>query len=107
MPPADLEVPAILNGDKFFHFFVFGILNLMMIYSLVRQTKFVQLRRQAYMYGLLYCALNGLFIEIVQHYAVSNRSGDWLDFLSDVAGAWLLGLLYFPLAGRSLIGSLR
>lgn len=100
VPPADLEIPAILNGDKIFHFVIFGILNLMTIYALVRQTRYVKLRGQAYWLGVAYCALNGLLIELVQHWAVRNRRGDWLDFASDAAGALILGLLYFPVAGR-------
>lgn len=107
VPPADLEIPAIVNGDKVFHFLTFGILNLMMIYALVRQTRYKGLRRQAYWVGTLYCAVNGVLIELVQHWAVKNRSGDWLDFVSDLAGALLLGLLYFPLMGRPIFSPLQ
>jgi len=107
IPPADLEIPAIMNGDKVFHFLAFGVLNLMMIYGLVRQTRYTNMRRQAYWLGTLYCASNGLLIELIQHWAVKNRSGDWLDFVSDIAGALLLGLLYFPLVGRPVLRSLR
>ncbi|MCS6979837.1 MAG: VanZ family protein [Flavobacteriales bacterium] len=102
MPPKDLEVPAVLNGDKIFHFLVFGILCLLMIYALVRQTRFDVLRRYAYFYAFLYCALNGLCIEIVQHLWVPQRTGDWLDFVFDSAGALVLGAFYFPLAGRPI-----
>lgn len=102
VPPETLEVPTLINGDKVFHFFIFGLLSLFVIYGLVRQQRSRRLRDGAYGYAVVYCALNGFLVELVQHFFVVNRSGDWLDWLFDTTGALLCGLLYFPLAGKSL-----
>ena len=101
MPAEEIEIPAMVNADKVFHFFAFGVLCLTLTFGLFRQTNFPAFRKKAYVYALVFSSLNGLLIEIVQELWVFNRKGDWLDFLFDVLGASLIGLFFYPIAGSS------
>lgn len=49
---------------------------------------------------VMLCTLYGGLIELLQHYLVSNRHGEWLDFLANAFGAILSVLFWRLVQGR-------
>lgn len=49
---------------------------------------------------VMLCTLYGGLIELLQHYLVSNRHGEWLDFLANAFGAILSVLFWRLIQGR-------
>ncbi len=101
IPPHALPKTLVSMEDKALHlliyFFTAGLLYLGFIrYSLSNRPKPAQLW---FIVGL--CALYGGLIEIIQHYWVANRHGEWLDFWANTAGA-VLSVLFLRFLHRRL-----
>ena len=60
------------------------------------------INRYALLLTLLIVALYGGFIELAQGYIFVQRSADWKDLASDLAGG-LLGISFYYVIGKRLI----
>ncbi|MBR1632062.1 MAG: VanZ family protein [Paludibacteraceae bacterium] len=79
---AEQQLPTFEGMDKLVHALMFAVLTLALAFDL-RQTRW---RRSAP--GLLIPpAVYGALIEVLQATLTDVRSGDWLDWIADIAGA--------------------
>lgn len=81
--------------DKWTHFVMYGGTSLVIWWEYRRQHRRPDYRRLL-LWGLLAPALMGGLLELLQEYATTTRSGEWLDAVADAVGALLgsaLGLL--------------
>jgi len=46
------------------------------------------------------CILFGSVVELLQHYLIANRAGEWSDFFANTSGAAACVLLLYFLHGR-------
>jgi VanZ family protein len=85
-PKTDLdEVP---NIDKLVHTCMYGGLCFMIWLEYLRSHRSLNRRKLALWAVGAPIAMSGL-IELLQAYATTNRSGDWLDFAANSLGALL------------------
>lgn len=93
------KVSSIPYIDKLVHAGLYFILAsfLMPLFDLSKN-KF--LRQTGFLIVLFIVGLYGGFIEIAQEKWFSNRSGDIIDFCSDLAGGLLAIVFYFLIARR-------
>lgn len=91
------QVPRILVelNDKFLHgliyFFSAGLIYL----GIIRFNFNNSVPRVSLIVIILICLVFGAGVELLQHYLVSNRNGDWLDFAANSAGSIVCVLLFF------------
>jgi len=74
--------------DKCIHFFLFFIQAL--LFLLIKDDKKRFYRENTFNYILFvvfYCLFLGLSVELIQHFFIETRAGDFIDFTADVLGA--------------------
>lgn len=95
-PPQLEEENNIPHLDKLVHFCMYGTLSgLLWIEYLRKHHKHTNMHRVFIGAGMLPILLGG-FIELLQAYLTTYRSGDWADMLANTAGvaaACLIGYL--------------
>ena len=92
IPGQDLdfaELDDLFLLDKLFHLAVFSIGGWLLVRALKQQYT-----KHAFRYTLLYYAIYGLLLELMQGYCFEGRSADLLDWVADVVGVLLALLLY-------------
>jgi VanZ family protein len=102
LPPEDMPgVPTweLLSFDTAAHAFVFGVLTVLVLFSLRRQRQFPALRAAAFPVAIIGSTLFGGLIEVLQSSMNLGRQGEWTDLLSDGIGA-VLGGIFFRLVSR-------
>lgn len=91
----NISIPHLDKVVHFVMFYIFGVLS----EALVNKT---QMRRKIFVFlGLAYA----LSIEIVQHYFIVSRSGDWVDFIADGVGlfAGIYTFRHYPKFAKRLL----
>ncbi len=84
---------AIPHFDKLVHFGIFAVFAFLLIYGLNKQsTAFCQ--KYQYTIALLAGVIYSAGTELLQHIYISSRSGEFWDFLANLAGC-VVGLLVF------------
>ncbi|MDR0506629.1 MAG: VanZ family protein [Dysgonamonadaceae bacterium] len=83
MPPAPVE-----NTDKIVHFLMFMILSLTLFFDNTRYFRRKISHVGIVLWSLVFPALLGGLIEIMQENLTTYRSGDLMDFLFDGIGAF-------------------
>lgn len=84
----DLKITSLIPAwilpymDKIVHFIMFFTLAFL-VKSLESQAT---ISRKNYYVLVVACVVYGLLTEIIQHYLIVSRSGDIVDFISDVIG---------------------
>ena len=102
-PSQNLPKVEIVNIDKLAHAGLFGVLAYLYALGFYRQTSSSLLKSHFLLAAFMVAVGLGGLIELLQANLDINRSGDWFDFLFDIAGALLVsGLIrpaqrYFPL----------
>ena len=86
IPLQELQIPNIVNIDKAGHALVYFALCCLLYVPL--KTKKISFQR-----GSLLVLLYSGILELVQHYFIENRFGDFVDFLSNAIGIGLAVLL--------------
>lgn len=95
MPPEKLELPSINFLDKWTHFVMYGGTCAVIWWEYLRHHQVLN-GRKLFLWAWLAPTLMGGWVELVQAYCTTNRSGEWLDLLADTLGTTLgaaLGLL--------------
>lgn len=92
------EMPKALDWnflafDTFSHFFVFGLLTLMLIVGFTKQFTFIKLRNNAVAYAIGAGVVYGILIEGMQS-LIPGRYFDFVDILANSIGC-LTGYLAF------------
>jgi VanZ family protein len=95
IPSTEFPEWKIFSFDAAAHIIVYLILTLLMLWSYQRFHSF-SLRSLA-LIAIISIAYGG-FIELIQHYLVPGRFGDWLDFVANASGAFL-GIVVMKLRG--------
>ena len=95
------KVPIIIpHLDKVVHFIMFFILGMLMEALKIRKINVVT-RIGLPLLGIVY----GRLIELVQHFVINGRHGDWVDWFADIIGLLIgIGLVkILPLKLRRLL----
>lgn len=83
---------AIFQFDKWVHAFLFMMLFFIASYEWKKLTIKFSEKRSFYSWIIFaYCLFLGALTELIQHYFIPDRFGDWLDFIANSVGA-VLGL---------------
>jgi len=77
----------ILSFDKLGHLLMYAVMGAFMMYALYPDLKFVG------WLGFI-CIVFSAITELVQHYFISFRHGEWTDFLSNLIGLFLGAFLF-------------
>lgn len=89
LPDDSLHIPHI---DKMVHFFMFFIMSIFLCAELKYQTSFSF--KKIMLTSIVLVALYGAFIELIQNFVFTYRSGDYYDLLFDILGG-IVGALMF------------
>ncbi len=91
-PLNDIQLPLFPNADKLVHFSFYGALVALLSWGFVKIKRFnlTKLLLCAY-----WCILLGSVIELIQHYLVEGRSGDWLDFVANTIGTVFVSYILY------------
>jgi VanZ family protein len=88
------EVP-VWNFDKLVHIAMYWALALFLYADLKRCPDPVRSDQKALSLAISLSIVYGGVIELLQNYAFVDRSGSWLDFLANGAGAILLAICVY------------
>ena len=88
----DLKLPDFSNSDKFLHFFVYGILGMLIARGMLA-AKSKLLNDKYLLFTLLFGFLFGLSDEVHQYF-VPGRHADFFDWLADCLGILVFAWLY-------------
>jgi VanZ family protein len=80
--------------DKWTHFVMYGGTCLVIWWEYHRQHRQPDYRRLL-LWGFLAPVLMGGLLELLQEYATTTRSGDWLDFAANVTGVTIGSIFGF------------
>lgn len=100
--PPTIYVPDffdLFGPDKIVHFFFYGILVILLtrgFYKMENENYF----RNKFSIAFFSSAIFGGLIEIYQGTILTNRTGDWVDFLANCIGA-TIGLIYVKIIYRN------
>lgn len=82
-----VEIPVFFSADKFAHFFMYAILELLLFYPIKKvNSSFILLSVVAILFAIA--------TELIQHYYITNRFGEVADFVANLFG---LSAVYFYL----------
>lgn len=89
MNTAPLPIPPIRNIDKYMHEIMYVGLAGVVFFDNTGYLRFSISKMRIFLGSFLFPIVIGGLIEIMQTYLTTTRTGDWLDFLFDTAGAFL------------------
>ena len=78
--------------DKWTHMVMYACLALVIVWEYTRRHRPVSLVR-LFLWGLLFPIALGGIVELLQAYATTYRSGEWLDWAADAVGAFIAFIL--------------
>ena len=79
-------------ADKWAHMVMYGVLSLAIWLEYLHSHKQIQPVRITLLAVVMPIMLGGL-LEVLQAYATSCRSGEWLDFVADAVGVAIASLM--------------
>ncbi|GBU08692.1 hypothetical protein AwDysgo_20230 [Bacteroidales bacterium] len=84
LPELDISIPHL---DKIIHFGIYFVLSLLMYAELTRFFKRSVHRSSIFIMAWVIPLIYSGLVELIQEYFSATRTGDWLDFLANAAGA--------------------
>ena len=87
--------------DKIGHLLMYLTLSITFTYEIVRKKHKIPVRKTLIII-VLFAIMYGGVMELIQEFLITTRSGDWIDFGFNVAGA-SLGMPFFLLFRRNVI----
>ena len=84
-----LPEPPVISFDKIVHVLMFAGLSGILFFDNTSYLKFPISKPRIFLYIFLFPIAIGGLIEIMQEYFTTSRSGDWFDFLFDIAGGFI------------------
>ncbi len=100
MPRASLPQQLLNMNDKLLHLGIYFFTASLIYLARQRYNLRRPLSARFLWNSFFICLLYGGLIELLQHFFVTNRHGEWLDFVANGLGA-LLALLTFQKLARS------
>ena len=96
IPGDTIVLPSFWNSDKFAHIFMYFVLAVLILLTLLWAQRDISFIESALLTFLVSIAYGGI-IEILQQYVFIHRNGDFLDFIANSIGAALgvIFMLYF------------
>ena len=93
--PGD-EVPDVLANlnDKIIHAFIYFISAALIYLGFIRYSFSNAITGKALWMIIAVCTIVGAVVEVLQHFWVENRNGDWQDFLANTLGSLMCVLLF-------------
>lgn len=93
--PGD-KLPSLMKSmnDKLIHGGIYFLSAGLIYLGFIRYNFNNVISRGAIVVTITACIVFGAAIEIVQHYLVAKRAGDWMDFLANTAGSIVCVLLF-------------
>lgn len=88
-----IDIP---HFDKIVHFGLYFILSILSIKGLNKQSQINFVKQYPYSFIVIYAIILGISLELLQHYYIPFRSGDYLDMLANFTGT-LSGTLVIKL----------
>ena len=90
------EVPDVLAdiNDKLVHGLIYFVSAGLIYLGFIRYNFSNRVTSLALWINIAICISGGALIEVIQHYWVANRNGDWQDFLANALGS-LVCVLFF------------
>jgi len=80
------DVPEIDISDKFIHFVFYAIFAFLLFLAALGHTKSVNFCVLRWRFILIVGTATGLGIELIQHYLILGRQGEWQDVLANTLG---------------------
>ncbi len=80
------KVPDIDVSDKWIHFVFYAIFAFLLFLSTLGYTKSTNSRVARWRFVLITGTVTGFCIELIQHYLILGRQGEWLDVLANTLG---------------------
>jgi VanZ family protein len=74
-----VPLPSFIGWDKLGHFFMYFLLELLFLYALDFKKKGV------FIWSLLVIVFSAI-TELIQHFFIINRYGEWADFFANTVG---------------------
>lgn len=78
-----IPIPLFKGSDKIVHFIFYAILVGLLSFGYVKGERF---NLSKLLFSAYWSVLFGGLIELIQHYLVKGRSGEWEDFLANTIG---------------------
>lgn len=95
--PPKTELDEITNIDKLVHLCMYGGLCIVLWYEHIRIHNSIIWKHAIWGAIIAPICMSGI-IELMQSYLTTNRSGEWIDFLSNITGVLIAALAgYFIL----------
>jgi len=88
------EIFKIPHFDKLVHFSLFFVFTLLLNYGFHKQNNNSALKRYNYTIAFVSGVIYSVITEVIQHYYIAGRSGEYLDFVANIAGI-VSGVLFF------------
>ena len=85
---------SLVSFDKIVHLFLFAVQSYLFIRGFIRQTQFILLRYYPIALSFIICLFLGASTELMQAYLLTDRAGDFFDFIANVVGA-VFGIIIF------------
>ncbi|MEH0157028.1 VanZ family protein [Limibacter armeniacum] len=93
-PPEAISIPYF---DKVVHLGIFAGFSFLYIFGLDHQAFFKLSFPKAVLLAIGFSIAYGGIVELIQLYFIPHRSGDFVDFMADIAGVLLGWTCYKPL----------
>lgn len=101
LPGPEIPEVKIKYLDKGVHFFMYAVLCFYSIKGFIKQTAFPFLKCFCCSVSFVYCSLYGGVLELIQHYFIQDRTGEWPDFFANSLGSLVVAIL-FSVKNKSL-----
>ncbi len=93
MPGDDVPNLLAMMNDKLVHGLIYFCLSFLIYFGFIRYNFSIVVSTGTLWAILIACTIVGVLVEIIQHYWVINRNGDWQDFVANTLGSLLSVLL--------------
>ena len=92
----DFSFWTLISFDKIAHAGMYGLLSFLTMKACLKQFSSRYIRYNAVKVTSISGIIYGGLIELFQQYALTDRYGDWMDFIADVIGTFV-GILIFKM----------
>jgi VanZ family protein len=87
-----IPIPLFKGSDKIIHFVFYAILVALLSFGYIKSDRF---NLSKLLFSAYWSILFGGLIELIQHYIVEGRSGEWEDFLANTIGIFFSSYLLY------------
>lgn len=83
------ESPLFLipHFDKIIHAGIFFFLGLFSVYGFAKQGERTIIKQNSYTFAVFFCVIYGILTEVIQHFYISERSGEFADVIANTTGS--------------------